>query len=59
MTLIANCFEGTEEAAEYAMAQLSAESRKVNEKELMIEVPYLGTGGIRSSALVSTSRYHS
>ena len=49
-------FTGTEEAAERAMKQLVGEmgERHLTEQELLIDVPYCGAGGIRSSALVSS-----
>lgn len=34
------------------MAHLAEEGKRLTEKELMIEVPYLGKGGIRSNTLV-------
>ena len=45
---------GTEQAAKRAMDQLATEmgGKRLTEKELMIEVPYLGAGGIRSNLLV-------
>ncbi|GJE89122.1 hypothetical protein PsYK624_052160 [Phanerochaete sordida] len=43
---------GTEETAERAMAYLAEEGNRLDEKEMMIEVPYLGAGGIRSSLLM-------
>lgn len=42
----------TEETAERAMAQLASEGEHLEERELMIEVPYLGKGGIHSNALM-------
>ncbi|KIP06910.1 hypothetical protein PHLGIDRAFT_72023 [Phlebiopsis gigantea 11061_1 CR5-6] len=44
----------TEEAARRAMAQLAGEmgEKSLSEEELMVEVPYVGVGGIRSSALM-------
>lgn len=47
---------GTEQTAKRAMAYLAQDAREngISEKELYIEVPYIGPGGIRSHDLVSS-----